>query len=522
MSHAKRHDKAKEPHTPEADIPDLKKKEKERKKAGAVWGSGKPLGTPFAGATGGSGVAGAMARSAASAAVAEAAAGAAAPEIAGSFLARLLAWVAASRLGKIALALGAASVLAGFGLYLWGLMQGGQTPIGVGSNLGGISSTIKVHSGARGGSLGYMARTAKGELKFEEAPPAGPAPEAGPSPETPSGEKTPEAPKTDLSGILPHGGLARPDRLPHDLSGAKLTSSLGSQFAKNIFTNPGTPKFGEGFDRGRIKTLTPGAGRGPTKAFKQPAKIPVARGMTPRRGRSSRAIGQLRLARGLSMRGADVGSNDVSKQMASDAFDQRATRAGTIPDPDKAPGPSSSGGGPGSVNPMGPGATDITMPEEPRLQPDAHGRDITPYQPALNNALNMAAQAGKMKKISMMLIAIGIVLIAIGIATLPWGAILIGIGAMLLGMGIMMMMMANMMAQQAKQMANQIKNMEGQLNQGKIVDECTDQALADGTPPEACRPQTTAPPMDTTIKQDVEKERSSTYELDGGAPVNNK
>ena len=48
---------------PAVDIPDLKKKEKERKKAGAGWGGAKPGGSSFSGATGGAG-----ARAAASAA----------------------------------------------------------------------------------------------------------------------------------------------------------------------------------------------------------------------------------------------------------------------------------------------------------------------------------------------------------------------------------------------------------------------------------------------------------------------
>jgi hypothetical protein len=485
-----------------AEIPNLKRKEKERKKAGVVWGNARPLGTPFEGALGGN-------VAAASAAI-RGIAGAEGVSGAGGFgvwLARLGSTLA----GKLILA-GAATLLVGGGIYIgshfWGLASSaGET----GPILGGLSSNMRIRGPRDSAALKYAANAGKGQLKFEE-PGA-----AGQSPETQRGGEIASAGATDASGlgkveVPPGSGLAA----------AKLTSALGAEFGgKNIFNNPTTHRFGQGFDRSGLSSLGRGAERGSLKgSFAKQTRSSRFQNSRIRRGSAGRAMGQLKLARGLSIAGANSGSGETPKTLASDAFDQRLTNGGSPP-----PGPTIPEN---PVVPPGSGAPDVTMPDAP-IPPF---RNMTPYQRQLDTAKDLIKQAAEMKKQGMMLMIIGAVLMLAGLAllrnptTAMIGAILLGIGGMLLGMGIMLIMMAGQLANQAKQMSEQIKSQYGQIEQGQNIDACADQALASGsTANEACQRPTHPGSLESnsqssqSVKRAVETERNQTYQFDNGAPV---
>ena len=227
-------------------------------------------------------------------------------------------------------------------------------------------------------------------------------------------------------------------------------------------------------------------------------------------------MGQLKLARTLSGAAAQGSGEERQKTLAADAFEQRVTEGGS-PGPGETPNPNTAGGG--VVVPPGPGA-----PSDFGRVPTAQGINTTPYQIPLDRAKDMAKQAAKMKRTGSILMAIGAVLILAGIALMfvpVWGpivgAILIALGATLVGIGITMNLMAQKMAKQARTLADQIQKAYSQTNQAQIVRECVDQAIATGS--EDCRPATQAPDFSSSTSEAVEKERSSSYELERGQPV---
>ena len=211
---------------PAADIPDLKKKEKERKKAGAGWGGVKPGGGSFSGATGGT-----VARAAASAASsAGGAAAIGAAEAAGAgWLSSMIATLTATVLGKALLAAGVAAFLMGAGLFGYAMLKGGAGGAagagGVG-DLGAISSSMKVR-GDGADRTGFIA--SNGEIMFDPLKKAAEAKkaEAEKAPEDKTaGEAVPPADKSGDGALAEKGGWNRPG-LEHNMSGSKLSSGLG-------------------------------------------------------------------------------------------------------------------------------------------------------------------------------------------------------------------------------------------------------------------------------------------------------
>lgn len=466
---------------PAADIPDLKKKEKERKKAGAAWGGAKPGGGSFSGATGGAGGAGGgVARAAASAASSAGGAAAGAANAAGAgWLSSMLASLTATLMGKAILAAGVAMFLAGAGVLGYAMLNGGAGGAGGYGDLGAIASSMKIRSGDVD-RTGYI--NSKGEIMFDPIKAAAAkkaAEEKAPEQETAEAPAMPEQiADGDASGL---GG--RPG-LEHNLSGSKLSSSLGGGFGgKNIFAGSNAaPKF----DTGLAKSNIQGAAKGRLSASKNARTGRRVAGGSGKQVRGSRAFGQLKVAKGMSALGAGTSAAEGARATAATAFDGSPTGGSNI---DGGPG---IGNGPVGT-PSGPGgAPDVTAPNVDI--PEGVAVDPNSFA-AINAIAEMAKKAGEMKKKAAMLMIAGIALIIAGAAMLGmWpigtiiGAILIGIGGMLIGMSIMMSNMAEMMKGMADSMSQGLAQRTGDVKQDEINKYCIDKAYNEGTDPKNCNP----------------------------------
>lgn len=479
---------ASDPGAPSADIPDLRKKEKERRRGGLAWWGGRGA----AGSFQGGGAAGAVARAAAGASGSVVGRAAGAP-----VLSRFLAGLTATFLGKAAVALAALLAASGAGWLGYSLLKGGpalQTGLG-GPSLGALSSTVRVRAGGRD-RLGVAGG---GELRFDpvEAPaPAAPPPQDQSAPEQAAEPEPPQAAQ---------GAQESRDRLQHDLSGAKLTASLGGQFGgKNIFGGAGSgraPRFG-----GALSKLFPGKA-GKLGAMKSGASRSNAASRSVSRVRTSRAIGQLKMARGMSALGAQASAVEDAAASAAGAFDQNTSRGGVI-------------------GATGLGTTPRPLGTEPA--PSAHDVSVLPgvtaadtaIQSALAGIQSMADQARKMKETGTMLIIAGLALAALGYFMIGtwWGA---GVGWSLVAAGLAMAMSGYSMMQKSSDMAERAKEMGRQLAvrtgdaQSKIINECTDRTLNDGTPMANCQSS-----VSRQLEIDVEPQTRSDLERQKKIPDN--
>lgn len=455
---------------PAADIPDLKKKEKERKKAGAGWSGAKPGGGSFSGATGGT-----VARAAASAAGAT---GGAAAEAAGAgWLSSMIASLTATVLGKAVLAAGIAAFMAGAGFVGYAMLRGGMGSVGGTGDLGAISSSLKVHTEG-GDRTGYVA--SNGEIMFDPLKKEEPkkAPEKAPEEKT-AGDAVPPTEAADASG---KGAVNQPG-LQHNLSGAKLSSSLGGGFGgKNIFAgNNAAPKLNDGLSKMSIKgaqkgTLSAGARKGQTGR--------MASGSGPKSGKSNKAFGQLRVAKGMSMLGAGTSGAEGARSTAANAFDG-SNDSGNV---EGGPAPKGAVDSPSTPN----GAPDMTAPNVDTPNGVASGLDTAQ---ALKGISDLAKAAGEMKKMAMLMFAIAAVLLIAAYAiwgAVPYGTIiaciLIAISLMLMGIGKMMMDQSAQMKAMAEQMGDALAARTEDVKQNQINKYCIDKAYNEGTDPKNCNP----------------------------------
>jgi hypothetical protein len=495
----------------DGELPDLKKKREERKKAGLAWGRGAPGGGGFAGATG--------------AAPASVAAGAAARQAAGrTALERLLARLTATLGGQLMLAGGLAVMIAGsaalahraiFGTAAW--RTGAPAP-----DLGALESSLHIRTPKRSKALDYLALSYRHELNLDADAKAAAAPQfkfepsARPAPQQDGAAPAESAePSTDWSAVLSGQRDWRKDRLARAMPGARLAEDLGGGFGgKSVFNDPKAPKFGDGFDRRKLAELPAPIVPGKTSEFHAPA---AGRGRAPltQRVHAKRAMGQLKAASKISTLAAGSSGMEGSRTLAENAFDGQKQTGGSAPaSPVKMDMPPDEK----RVDPLSPGAPSA---------PEAQHSNATDYQRDLDNAYNLGAQAGDMKKQSMVLMVVGLGLIASGAAMLgnPFthaiGIALMTAGSSMVGMAIMLNMMAGKLAGQAKQIGGAIQRQYGQKAQNQIVDECMDQAISAGTRPESCRPKTQAPDFTSSAGTDARAEAASSYTIDdsNGAPA---
>lgn len=519
MSEENNSESANQQHIPEADIPDLKKRDKERKKAGAVWGSAKPVGAPFNGATAAQGAA----RAAASASSAARFVASAPP--AASWFARL----GAKGLGQIILAAGAGLFIAGAGLLAY--LHRHPASSGAGSpDLGAVSSSIKVRVEAPGSQERLDYAGGKGEIQFDKQAPK--------TPPKPQPEAAAEAQRADDVELVQQP-LPQAQDLMRQAGGAK-----GMPFGANfdggnavLARKEAMAHYGPKMEAPRMLAFSP-KGKGGKLSGKSRASIPrqKASQMSSARARSHLAVAQLRFARGMSVMGQSASGDELMRAQETAAFDQNVNKGGemevAMPGQGRTP----------SVTPAG--GLDKAA-EMPAAAVEPASVNETPYQTPLDQAMNMGAMAGQLKMMGMMLVAVGIMLMIAGIALIAAGMDILPIpiigeivgppliiaGMALLAAGIAMMAMGFMLMQMASNMGNNAKNLAdqqveqpyGQHYQKEIVDECMDQAVNSGTKPANCNPTTkpnTGGP--TGVKEAVQTQQSATYELDAGRPVNGR
>lgn len=459
--------------SPAADIPDLKKKDKERKRGGAAWSGPRGAASSWRGATGG------VARAAASLGEQPAQVGIAAR------IAQFLAGLSA--LGKLAALAAVAALLGGAALFGYSLLKAGAPGLGA-PDMGAISSSLKVRSG--GGDR--LAVAGKGEIRFDPLPAVVPAkPQDKPAPEAEA-----PAPATDALQDA-KTALETRGRLEHNLSGAKLSNSLGGQFGgKNIFAGASfAPKFGAAAAK-----LAPQKGKLSGMKAKPVKSRASSRNVS--KARTSRSIGQLKMAKGMSLLGAQAGSGESAASNSQGAFDQTKTDGGALTASADGQTVKSDGGTSG--------APDFSMPETPETT------DTYAYDPDLQSAMDeigkMADSARKMKQQGQMMMMAGAALIAVGVGLLFWpmtavGIALIAIGVMLVGMGYMMVDMAKMMADMAKAMGQIVAAQVGTV-QGDVVNYCTDQALEGTATKDCAAPEsvTQSDEFDSSTQQALERQ----------------
>ena len=479
-----------------ADIPKLKsvpsKKDKERKKGGLFWQGAR---TGGAGAHGARTAANVIARLASSATEGAPAMGEAA--LASFSPGRWLALILGSLLvGKLLMTFGLSPFMPS-GLYPSLSLGSGWGK----SEFSPLRSSIRPRKPDESRSLGYAAQAAKGELKFSrpfgaEAPKEEAPAKQAEAPAQPKAEEAPPPPKPDWGSIMANAAPT----LQHNMTNAILSTSLGAGFGlRDIFNNNSSaPKFGSS-----LAPLAKG-GTGKLTAFARAQPIQNVGNVNHVRGFSQRAMGQLKLAQMLSAKGGSSTGNEAPKTLAADAFDQSITQGGELAKggPDASPTPTV----------LGSGAPDVSPPA-----------NAAAWQPALDKAKDNTNQAGQNKTMSMILMVLGIALIILGCCIMATsfgaGLALIIAGALMVMMSIMMLMQAQGQAAQAAQQAAQIQNQNGQTTQAQVTNDCASQAVNNGTNSSNCRPTTQVPDKPNDTQQAVDKEGSSTYDLDGGHVV---
>lgn len=484
---------------PAADIPDLKKKEKERKKAGAAWSGAKPGGGSFSGATGGSVARAAASASSASGAAAGAAGAAGAAQAAGaSWLSSTLAALTATAMGKMLVAAGVAIFLAGAGLVGYAMLNGGGAggAGGIG-DLGAISSSMKVRSGDVD-RTGFVA--SNGEIMFDPIK-AAEAKKAAVEEKAPE-EKTAEAPvppepTADAAGMWNRPGLE------HNLSGARLSSSLGGGFGgKNIFAGSNAaPKFNEALAKANIK----GGEKGRLSASRAARTGRTVKGGKAKSMKANKAFGQLKIAKGMSALGAGASATEGAAATAANAFDGGQGAGNVV----GAPSPTGAVDSPSTPN----GAPDMTAPsvDTPAgtlMDPD-NAQALEGIAALAKAAGEMKKKAAQMRMMGYALIAVGIALIAAGCTIwtawcIPLGIMIAGVGYMLVDMAATMDKQADMMKSMAESASQALAARTSDIKQNEINQYCIDRAY-EGTDPKNCNP----PDSVTENRQTIENDNSA-------------
>jgi hypothetical protein len=369
---AENNDNAKIPETTKVsamDIPNLKKKEKERKKGGVAWGGAGRAGA-WEGATGGAGRAAASAAAeGAEGALAEGAAaeGAAAgaefgesflgrmissvmSRLEGTFLGRLLnpilrllAEIASTAMGRAALAAVAALLAAGAVVLAMKLMGGSGQVASVGApNLGDISSSIRVHgpgddslkmeANANRGSLQDIAKADKA-AKADKPADAAKTDKIAPVDAGPAAQNADMAPMAGAHVLNPH--------LSGDLGGGMQSGAAGSyssnmNFGKLSTIKGGYAGFNKSYASGRLAQSSYHAGNGMSLG---------RRGLI-----GSRALGQARTMG--AMTGATMTGTADSQSAAATTMFEGSVPTGTAP-PDASAGATPGTGSTGSTGNTG-------------------------------------------------------------------------------------------------------------------------------------------------------------------------
>ncbi|MBI4346103.1 MAG: hypothetical protein HY553_04570 [Elusimicrobia bacterium] len=273
--------------------------------------------------------------------------------------------------------------------------------------------------------------------------------------------------------------------------------------------------------RGLRDAPGPGAGKGGgLEAFRRRAARGARLLRRPGGVAASRAMGQLKWARGMSYAGSRARADEAGSALAAAAFEQQGVslqgagveHAGALPIAATAGGSSVGGGG------IGPGAlmSDYGEPIASEAAVPAVGPvvDATPYQPKVDRARDLSDQARKAHDSGLMQLLMGLAMIAAGIAIVitqpdPLKAVgwsLIASGTAAVAMGFMQMNQGKQKAEDARQLGDSVDRDDGQRKQADII-RCDAEAARSG---KTCPPRPYDPPS-PDVAGAVERERSATY-----------
>jgi len=461
------------PVTQSPEIPTLREKKKEKKGAGVPWYAGTGAGGP------GAMVGGGLAR-------------------VGGGMAGQWGFLGSSRIamalanvfgrstmigGMFAGKMGGAMVLAG--MVGWGglLTLAGMKAGGFGlQTTSGRSGPLALSGAGRSGividapkdrSLDYLSHANTGEIVWDKENPMAPK-------DAPNEEEEVEAPEAAAEEEVPAFEMPDVSKLLGGKAGKEEKGKLADGFTKELTSSMGG--FSGGGPRMNSKNFNMKKKIGNTKAFSQKGKLakfkkrkmqPARGSMSKLRGKSDRAMGQLKLARHMS--NAAIGAADQgAKGFSADAFEQGQTIGGEL----------SGIEGEGIVVPPGNGAPDGLANGAPDVGP---GMNATPYQGAADAAQTQSDSAQGMKATSLALIAAGTaMLLAATKAGFPANIILAAIGGALMAAGAMMAMMAGKMGDNAKKQGDYVEDNYGQEDQGQVIDECADQASQNNVATQNC------------------------------------
>ncbi len=259
--------------------------------------------------------------------------------------------------------------------------------------------------------------------------------------------------------------------------------------------------------------LQPATG-GPAPTFRPNGRLAALRprspaaagaGVSSRLGRSTLAMGQLKLASAVSAAATHDLAETHARRSASDAFEQAV-----VQDAMPASGPSIGPPEPehAVVEPIGNGAPDMT-------RPSAGARDVTPFQPLVDGSRRLADSAASSRSKGLILLAVGAALIVAALAlkinplTTVLGAALYLVALGLIAAGAMMLLNAQRMVEDARRMADRIGSEFGQREQADIL-----RVNADAKGSGQVYAPSTAPERHSGAGDAADAESRATYQLE--------
>lgn len=355
---------------------------------------------------------------------------------------------------------------------------------------------VRPHPGELIADRAMLSEAANESADQDRLAPAEPASE--PAPEVPA---VPEAPATSLPEV------SLPQEKPI-LSGKLSFGSNGAAFAGGASMGGGPRDLRDalaGSAAPRASFMTnPQSTLGTTSFKPRPMVARLNRAAKAANGRTTRAMGQLKMANDRSFAALGAGSEVGARTFAADAFDQRSSP--NLGSPITGGGMSTDA----TAGPLGSGAPDLTQPSV------GPGMNVTPYQDKVDDAKKGIDKAMMMKLLGLALLAMGGIMIAIGksMGAVPPGPMLVKIGIALIVAGILMMVMAGKAKNDAQKKAKAVGEESGQKEQGAVINDCADQAVM----PQRC----IAKPIDiptNDVQRAVAAERNATYDINNGGPI---
>ncbi|MBI5595634.1 MAG: hypothetical protein HY928_06030 [Elusimicrobia bacterium] len=318
--------------------------------------------------------------------------------------------------------------------------------------------------------------------------PAAPEPEQGPQSAEDAGAAVALADALKDDPRLARPGAAGRERIAWGGIRFQSTAPLGGEFRQLREPKPAAVL-------GRAAGAPAAGGASRRSALSRSARR-LAGGSKVLPGSAQRAMGQLKLARTLSVGGAQSSSFETARQGSGDAFEQAKSIGGAGLSADAMPNTGLSGGAP-----------DVTA--APSTGP---GENKTPYQDKVDDAKKKNGMTKMMLILGALLLAAGAALLVMAQGDLEPATktMLTNIGYALLGAGAAMVLAGFMMGRQAKDDGKAVADQYGQTEQGAVIEDCADQALGKRD----CAPKAVEQPK-TTVGTAAAAEREAGNSLGG-------